>query len=79
MPPALGFRGRACFGATPMIPVPSNVNIWLATGATDMRKGMNSLALHLQDQQILRSRSARRRSVRFPRRRWPCPRGVEAG
>jgi transposase len=31
-----------------MIPVPSNVNIWLATGATDMRKGMNSLALQVQ-------------------------------
>jgi transposase len=33
-----------------MIPVPSNVNIWLATGATDRdcRKGMNSLALQVQ-------------------------------
>ena len=31
-----------------MIPVPGNVNIWLATGATDMRKGMNSLALQIQ-------------------------------
>jgi transposase len=31
-----------------MIPVPSNVNIWLATGATDMRKGMNGLALQVQ-------------------------------
>jgi transposase len=32
-----------------MIPVPANVNIWLATGRTDMRKGMNSLALHVQE------------------------------
>jgi transposase len=32
-----------------MIPVPANVKIWLATGRTDMRKGMNSLALHVQE------------------------------
>ena len=32
-----------------MIPVPSNVKIWLATGQTDMRKGMNSLALQVQE------------------------------
>jgi transposase len=32
-----------------MIPVPANVNIWLATGRTDMRKGMNSLALQVQE------------------------------
>ena len=25
-----------------MIPVPSNVRVWLAVGRTDMRKGMNS-------------------------------------
>ena len=31
-----------------MIPVPNNVSIWLATGTTDMRKGMNSLALQVQ-------------------------------
>jgi transposase len=31
-----------------MIPVPSNVRVWLATGKTDMRKGMNSLALQVQ-------------------------------
>ena len=29
-----------------MIPVPSGVRVWLATGHTDMRRGMNSLALH---------------------------------
>jgi transposase len=32
-----------------MIPVPANVKIWLATGQTDMRKGMNSLALYVQE------------------------------
>ena len=28
-----------------MIPVPSGVRVWVATGATDLRKGMNGLAL----------------------------------
>jgi len=32
-----------------MIPIPANVRIWLATGRTDMRKGMNSLALQVQE------------------------------
>jgi transposase len=31
-----------------MIPVPNNVTVWLASGKTDMRKGMNSLALQVQ-------------------------------
>ena len=31
-----------------MIPVPSGVRVWLATGATDMRRGMNTLALQVQ-------------------------------
>ena len=31
-----------------MIPVPTGVRIWVATGATDMRKGMNGLALQVQ-------------------------------
>jgi transposase len=31
-----------------VIPVPSGVRVWLATGATDMRRGMNSLALQVQ-------------------------------
>jgi transposase len=30
-----------------MIP-PSGVRVWLATGATDMRRGMNGLALQVQ-------------------------------
>ncbi len=32
-----------------MIPIPANVKIWLATGRTDMRKGMNTLALQVQE------------------------------
>ena len=32
-----------------MIPVPANARVWLATGRTDMRKGMNSLALQVQE------------------------------
>ncbi len=32
-----------------MIPVPSGVRVWLATGATDMRRGMNGLALQVQE------------------------------
>ena len=31
-----------------VIPVPSGVRIWIATGHTDMRKGMRSLALQIQ-------------------------------
>lgn len=32
-----------------MIPVPSGVRVWMATGHTDMRRGMNSLALLVQE------------------------------
>jgi len=31
-----------------MIPVPGNVRVWLAVGHTDMRRGMNGLALQIQ-------------------------------
>ena len=31
-----------------MIPTPSGVRVWLAVGHSDMRKGMHSLALQLQ-------------------------------
>ena len=31
-----------------MIPVPSGVRVWIAAGHTDMRAGMNSLALRIQ-------------------------------
>jgi transposase len=32
-----------------MIPVPSGVRVCVATGHTDMRRGMNSLALLVQE------------------------------
>jgi transposase len=32
-----------------MIPVPSGVRVWIATGATDMRRGMNGLSLQVQE------------------------------
>ena len=32
-----------------MIVPPSGVRVWLATGATDMRRGMNSLALQVHE------------------------------
>ncbi len=34
-----------------MIPVPSGVKVWLATGHTDMRKGFDGLALVVQETQ----------------------------
>jgi len=32
-----------------MIPVPSTVRVWLSVGRTDMRRGMNGLALQVQE------------------------------
>ena len=32
-----------------MIPVPSGMRVWLAAGRTDMRRGMNGLALQVQE------------------------------
>ena len=32
-----------------MIPVPSSVRVWLAVARTDMRRGMNGLALQVQE------------------------------
>ncbi|RKK03154.1 transposase [Pseudoroseomonas wenyumeiae] len=32
-----------------MIPVPSGMRVWLAAGHTDMRRGMNGLALQVQE------------------------------
>lgn len=32
-----------------MIPIPGNVRIWIATGRTDMRRGMNGLALQIEE------------------------------
>jgi transposase len=32
-----------------MIPVPLGVRVWLAVGRTDMRRGINGLALRVQE------------------------------
>ena len=32
-----------------MIPIPSNGRVWIATGLTDMRRGMQGLALQVQE------------------------------
>jgi transposase len=32
-----------------MIPIPSGLRVWLATGHTDMRKGFPGLALQVQE------------------------------
>ena len=32
-----------------MIPVPSGMRVWLSVGRTDMRRGMNELALQVQE------------------------------
>ncbi len=32
-----------------MIPIPSGVQVWLATGHTDMRRGFDGLALLVQE------------------------------
>ncbi len=43
-------RVRPCAGrAGWLIPVPTGVRVWLATGATDIRHCMNGLALEVQE------------------------------
>ena len=54
-----------------MIPIAAGVRIWLAVGRTDMRRGMNSLSLQVQevlkrdphagDLYVFRGRRGRRR------------------
>ena len=36
-------------GAAPIISIRSDVRVWIATGHTDMRRGMNGLALQVQE------------------------------
>lgn len=40
-----------------MIPIPSGVKVWLATGYTDMRKGFPGLSLMVQETQALAARA----------------------
>jgi hypothetical protein len=47
--PALAAAGRRGTDAA-VIPVASGVRVWLAVGRTDMRIGMNGLALQIQEQ-----------------------------
>ena len=47
-----------------MIPVPANVRVWIATGHTDMRRGMTGLALQVQE--ILKRARAQRHRARAP-------------
>src|SRR5262249_58637495 len=44
-----GVGCRADTGTAAMIPIASGVKVWIATGHTDMRRGMNSLALLVQE------------------------------
>jgi transposase len=32
-----------------MIPIPSGVRVWISTGVTDMRRGMNGLSLQVPE------------------------------
>ena len=61
-----------------MIPIPSGVRVWIATGHTDMRRGMQGLALQVQESSETRSSCGRplyfprspRRSRQDPLARW---------
>jgi transposase len=53
-----------------MIPIPSGVRVWLATGHTDMLRGMNSLALQVQEG-LKRDPHAGLAWWRPARRSWP--------
>ena len=44
-----GRGGRDEGTSTSVIPFPSGTRVWLATGHTDMRRGMNGLALQVQE------------------------------
>jgi len=64
-----------------VIPIPSGVRVWIATGHTDMRRGMNSLALLVQeafrrdphggDLYVFRGKSGKR--LERGRFLWPSP------
>ena len=41
-----------------MIPIPSGVRVWIATGHTDMRRGVRSLALTVQESCAILSTSS---------------------
>ncbi len=43
------FEARSRRAEEAMIPFPSGVRVWLSVGRTDMRRGMNGLALQVQE------------------------------
>ena len=51
-----------------MIPIPSGVRVWIATGHTDMRRGMQGLALAGSGEP--EAGSPCRRSLYLPRPAW---------
>jgi transposase len=42
-------RWAGCWGSEPMIGLPSETRVWLASGVTDMRRGFDGLALLVQE------------------------------
>ena len=44
-----GDRRGAGAPPAPVITLPAGTRVWLATGPTDMRKGFDGLALHVQE------------------------------
>ncbi len=56
-----------------MIPVPAGVRVWLASGVTDMRRGMNTLALQIQEDLGVDRRGAARLPARGDRLAEPDP------
>ena len=62
-----------------MIPMPSGVRVWIAAGHTDMRRGMQGLALQVQEQlkrdphcgDLYIFRGSPRRPGEDPLARWP--------
>ena len=47
---ALGGDRRDLEGVAVVIPMPAGCRVWIATGHTDMRRGMQGLALQVQEQ-----------------------------
>ena len=47
---AIGVDCRDVEGASVLIPIPTGSRVWIATGHTDMRRGMQGLALQVQEQ-----------------------------
>jgi transposase len=47
---ALGGDRRDLEGVAAVIPIPSGCRVWISTGHTDMRRGMQGLALQVQEQ-----------------------------